>query len=345
VRAVALLALAAVVGSCGIASGQLKTSPADLYSIMPSQSDIRSLLGDSTWWAGPPSFEVRPLDAETTPGAQKFAVSQDFRHVGSGEELFARYTLYDKTSSATSAMSDLQTAYGTSPTSPKVGDQVLYYGAGGTGGAPFLTRTFVRVGQVILQLVWARKDRGTTVDMLAKNARKFAAPLKDLSKAHGSLAQVDPKFLPPPGFDITLLGSTQVPVETFVVLSRTSLPDYIQGLMRNGGVTTFPYGDYALNNDTHMEVQTALLTLASDADASAWAKAFGSGDPDPEGIYMGYIPTGGNPAAGVYQFVFAAGRTGVFIVCKASVEGEAASRECEAPVHNTAVAWKIALGG
>ena len=346
-RLVALLLIGVIAASCASSSsGQTSAKPGDLYSVIPTQADVRKLMGDSTWWAGAPSFEVRPLNAETSFASEKYSVSQLFIHLGTAEELIARYTLFDKSSSATSTMSDLQKFYGTSVAGPKVGDQVLYYGSAGTGGAPYITRTFVRVGQVMLTLLWSRKDAGTTVGMLGRNAKKFADPLKNLGKVHATPSKVDAAALPPPGLDITLLGATNLPVESFVVLSRTALPDYVQSLMTDSGVTTFPYGDYALNNDTHMEVQTALLTLQSPAQATAWAKAFGpSQEPDAEGIYMGYIPTGGTPAAGIYVFTFAAGRYGGFLTCKSSIDGEAASRECEGPVRNTALAWKVALSG
>jgi len=163
-RIAAALALAAVVASCGTASG-FNARPADVYSIMPSQSDVRSLLGDSAWWAGPPSFEVDPLDSATTPATQKFAVSRLYLHLGTDEHLLARYTVMDKTSSATTLMTNLGARFGTSlSSSPKVGDQVLYYAEYGTGGAPYVTRTYVRVGQVVLGLVWTKKDANIRIE-------------------------------------------------------------------------------------------------------------------------------------------------------------------------------------
>jgi len=342
--AVGLVALAMTAASCSVVPASLNAKPSDVYSIMPSQADVRSLMGDTAWWAGPPSFEVRPLDAETTPAQQKFSVSEDFQRMGTAEELFARYTVYDKTSSATTAMSTYQTAFGQSPSTPKVGDQVLYYPVAGSGGAPFLTRTFVRVGQVILTLVWARKDNGTKVEMLAKNAKAFAAGMRDLSKVHVSPAPVDAKLLPPPSRDITLLGATQLPIEAFVTMTRTGLADYTLSIFHGSGINHFYYGDYALNNDTHMEVQTALVPLLNSADGPAFAKLLGpSAAPDADGIYAGYIPVGGTPAAGIYEYVLSSGNNGLMIICKSSIEGEAASRECEDPSHAAAFAWKIAL--
>jgi len=341
------VALGAILASCAqLGSGGFSGAPADLYTAVPSMADVRSLMGDNAWWASAPSFEVRPLDALTTPATERFSVSEDYLRMGTAEELFARYTVYDKTSSATTTMSDLQAAFGTSPSSPKVGDQVLYYPVSGSGGAPFITRTFVRVGQIVLTIAWARKDDNTTVAMLAKNARLFSAKLKDLSKRHSSLQPVGPTLLPPPGREITLLGSAMLPIEAFVTMSLSNLPDYALDQLHTSGINKFAYGDYALNNDTHMEVQTALITLGSKTDADAWAKFFGGAfEPDADGIYNGYIPTGGSPAAGIYQYILSAGVYGVFMTCKSSIDGEAASRECEAPVHLTALAWKVALEG
>jgi len=337
------MAVTAIAASCTVGTPSFNGSPYDLYSVMPSQSDVQNLMGDANWWAGAPSFEVEPLDSATTPATERFAVSRSYLHLGTAEELFARYTVYDKTSSATSAMSDIQTGFGTSPTSPKVGDQVLYYGAAGSGGAPFVTRTFVRVGQIVDEIVWTRKDSLPTVDQLARIATNFVAGLKNVSRVHVATQPVSSTFLPPPGFDITLLGSAQLPVESFVVMVQSAAPTAVLSLLQ--GVATFPYGDYALNNDTHMEVQTAVLTFPTPNDAANFAATFGPGSADSDGIYSGYIPGAGTPAAGSYRYIFSASTYGVMLICKPSIDGEAASRECEDPMHNTALAWKLALGG
>lgn len=335
--------VAVVVASCGLASTGFNGTPADVYSVIPSMSAVQKLLGDSNWWAGAPSFAVRPLDAETTPATQRFSVSQTYLHLGSSEALLARYTVYDMTSSAITAMSNLQTNLGASPSSPKVGDQVLYYGLAGTGGAPYVTRTYVRVGQILVQIAWSHKDGLPTVSELGRNATKFVAGLRNLNRVHVSPRAVDAIDLPPPGFDITLLGTAQLPVESFVAMTQSAIPSAVLSFLQ--GIDHIAYGDYALNNDTHMEVQTALLTFSSSTDASTFASTFGPGTADTTGIYNGYIPGSGTPAAGEYRYVFAAGTSGVLLICKPSLDGEAASRECETPMHTTAVAWKIALGG
>lgn len=338
---------AMTVGACGTIGGStVNAKPADIYSVMPSMADARTVLGDSNWWAGPPSFEVSPLDSATTPLNQRFSVSQVYIHIGTAEQLVVRYTVYDKASSATTVMTNISNALGPSPSNPKVGDQVLYYGAQGTSSAaPIATRTFVRMGQILVAIAWTRKDSLPTVQQLAKIASKFVGGLKNLGKAHAAPSPVAATMLPPPNLQITLLGSAQLPVESFVVMILTAIPDQIVALLRQAGLTTFAYGDYALNNDTHMEVQTALLTFGSAAEATGWAGTFGPGTPDSNGVSSGYIPVGGTPAAGVYRYVFSSGSFGVLIVCKSSIDGEAASRECEDPMNATAIAWKLALGG
>src|SRR4029077_11627428 len=116
----------------------------------------------------------------------------------------------------------------------------------------------------------------------------------------------------------------RLPVESWVVMARSALPGTVVQLMQGIGVTDFVYGDYALNLDTHMEVQTALLKFATDADASSWASTFAGATPDTSGIASAYLPVGGTPAAGEYHYFFVQGVYGVMMVCKPSLDGEAA---------------------
>jgi hypothetical protein len=348
VRLVALVSLASVLlVSCARpgSGGGTNALPADIYSVIPSVDDVRTVLGDSNWWASPPSFEVSPLNSATTPLNERFAVGQYYLHLGTAEQLFVRYTVYDTTTSATKRMSDIGTALGASPSSPKVGDQVLYYGAQGSAAAPMGTRTFVRVGQIVVSISWTRKDAMPTVRQLGAIASKFAGGLKDAGKTHASIHPADAKLLPPPNLQITLLGSAQLPIESLVVLFLASIPDQVVALLRQLNVANFAYGDYALNNDTRMEVQTALLTFTTASDAASWASTFSQGTPDANGISNAYIPIGGTPAAGVYHYVFSSGSYGVLMVCRSSIDGEAATRECEDPTSTTALAWKLALTG
>src|SRR5260370_7289897 len=102
-------------------------------------------------------------------------------------------------------------------------------------------------------------------------------------------------------------------------------------LMRRAGISDFSYAAYALNNDTHMEVQLGLLNSPTAADAADWANTFSPGTPDSNGIAGAYLPVGGTPAAGVYHYGFSSGPYGALFVCRSSIAGEPAPRECEDP--------------
>ncbi|HWO46054.1 MAG TPA: hypothetical protein VNO87_10820 [Methylomirabilota bacterium] len=348
-RWVASIALGAVaLVSCAmIGPGGTSAQPAEIYAAGPTVSDVRALFGDDNWWQGPPSFQVRPLDAETTSFTQRFSVAQRFLRIGTAEEFVVQYTVFDKTSSATTRMTGLQQALGASPSSPKVGDQVLYYGLPGSGGAPYITRTFVRVGQIVVSIIWARKDPTTTVQQLGRIAVKVVGGLKKATSARvrETPAAVDQKLLPPPGLDITFLGAAPLPVEAWLVMVNIGIPTAGLKLLHDAGVTDFAYGDYALNNDTHMEVRSALLTFATATAAADWASTWSSGTPDQSNIASAYVPTAGVEGSGEYHYFFTAGTFGGMLVCKSSIEGEAASRACEGPMERTAIGWKFALGG
>lgn len=319
-----------------------------MYQAIPSQSDVRKLFNDSNWYQGPPTFGVLPLDRGRASMSTKFTVQLSYIHVGTAEDMNVLYSVFDTSAAATTLMTNLQAQLGQSPSSPRVGDQVLYYGAGsGNGAAPYLSHTFVRVGQFVVEIDLTRKDAQASVNQLASYARKFIAGVQNLGKSRPSPrpSPVNTKQLPPPGRDITQLGSAQLPIEAFVVMIGTALPDNVDAYMRHGGVTTFSYGDYALNADTHMEVRTAFLTFGTPVDAATWASTFGPGMPDSSGLYSQYVSTGGSPAAGEYHYVFTQGQYGVFMICKPAVDGEAASRECEAPMGRTADGWTLALQG
>lgn len=351
-RGLVLLAVGMVLVACGPAGSSIPIRPAATYAAIPTQADVRKLMGDNNWYAGPPSFDVPPLNSLSRPASQKYAITIVYLHVGTAEGIAAGYAVYDSTSSANTVMSDFQATYGTTVTSPKVGDQVLYYGFRTGGAAPHVGRVYVRIAQVVVEVGWTNKDAPATVDQLAKLARAFTSRLQaTLSKGKATPAStpspslVTSKELPPPGLDVTLLGSVHLPIEAITVMVGSALPESLASLMHQGGVDSFAYGDYALNNDTHMEVQTALLSFGNAIDAMTWAKVFGPGTPDSSGIYWQYIPESGSPAAGEYHYVFASGNFGIYMICKSSFPGEAASRECEDPTHRTAIAWQLALQG
>ena len=343
-RGVASIALGAVllVSCARIGSGGTTAQPADIYAAGPTVTDVRALFGDNNWWPGTPSFEVRPLDAASTSFTQRFSITQRFLHIGSAEEFDVRHTVYDKVSSATARMKDVQGAFGASPTSPKVGDQVLYYGLLGSGGAPYVTRTYVRLGQIITEIVWSRKDGIPTVTQLGKNAVKAIDGLKRVTagKVRPSPLSVSQGELPPAGLDMTLLGSTQLPIEAWLVMADVALPGPVATLLHGEGVDNFVFGDYALNGDTHMEVRAALLTFNSAADATDWVNTFGPGTPDQNGIYSGYLDN-----VGEYHYLMATGKVGAMLVCRSTIDAEAASRACESPMERTAIGWKLTLSG
>jgi hypothetical protein len=350
IRGLRLLALAAlgvlIVTSCTRAT--TTAQPGDVYAAGPTVSDVRTLFGDANWWQGPPSFGVRPLDAETTSYTQRFSITQRYIHIGTAEEFLVDYTVFNTTSSATAQMTNIQSTYGTSPSTPKVGDQVLYYGVAGSGGAPYVTRTFVRLGQIVVTIIWAQKDQTASLQLLARNATKVVDGLKNATaaKSRPTPHVIDKKLLPPPGLDITLLGAAQLPIEAWLVMLHVAIPDAALQLLQSAGVTDFVYGDYALNGDTHMEVRSALLTFTTAAAANDWAATWSTGTPDQSGIASGYVPLAGSvEGAGEYHYFFVSGTYGAMLVCRPSIEGEAASRACEAPLERTAIDWKLALGG
>ncbi len=346
--AVVALAAVAVVSCTSIAgSGGATAQPAEIYAAGPTTSDVRALFSDDNWWPGPPSFEVPPLDSATTPLNERFSISQEFIHLGTAEQFVVRYTVYDSVTSAKGRMTDLLNAFGASPPTPKVGDDVLYFGLSGSGAAPFVSRTFVRVGQIVVTIVWARKDTNTTIEQLGRNAAKVVDGLKKAlaGQVRPSPLAVDPALLPPPGLDITLLGSARLPIEAWVGMDLLALPGPVLTVLHNEGITDFAFGDYALDNDTHMEVRSALLTFGTATEATNWATEFAPGTPDQNGIASAYLPVSGTEASGEYHYFFTAGTYGAMLVCRASTGGEAASRECETPMERTAVAWKVGLGG
>src|ERR1700682_1488142 len=156
------------------------TTPSDFYGANPTLADVRSLLGDSNWWPGPPSFGVRPLDSSSMPFQEKFHVITRFVRIGTAETFEIEYTLWNTTASATTQMTNAQSAFGTSATGPKVGDQALYYGSMSSGAAPYVTETFVRIGATTTTIILSLKDAFPTVAKLGKIASKVTSRIKDV---------------------------------------------------------------------------------------------------------------------------------------------------------------------
>lgn len=345
-RTLTCIALLAVVAGACARPGSISTSvkPMDMYGANPSLADVRSLLGDDNWWPGPPSFGVRPLDSSSMPFNEKFHVLTRFAHIGTAETFEIEYTLWDTTASATTQMTNAQSAFGTSATGPKVGDQALYFGSMTGGAAPYVTETFVRIGATTTTMVLALKDAFPTVSKLGKIASKITSRVKDVlaGRVHVSpLPTSDASMLPPPGPDLTLLGTAKLPVEVFVVMTGTPSPDALAGILHAAGVDTIVFGDYALDNDTHMEVRAGLFNFTSAQQASAWVDALrGSSSLDQNGIATFY-----DNGSGQYFSLLTAGGKAAILVCRSTSAVEAASRACELPLSRVAPAWQLSLSG
>jgi hypothetical protein len=332
-----------VAGACArTSSTSTTTKPMDLYAAEPTPADVKSMLGDDNWWPGPPSFGVRPLDSSSTPMSQRFRVTQRFTHIGTSETFDVAFGQWSSTSTATTQMNDIKTALGTSANGAKVGDDVLYYGLQGSGAAPFQTATFVRVGSVVAIITWSRKDGLPKVDQLGKIATRVVARLKNALSGKiraTSLSTDDAAKLPPKGPDITLLGAAKVPIESVVVMLNSSAPQMVSGLLRNAGADSIVFGDYVLDNDTHMELRATVLDFTTSQVATEWIDALrGNAVPDSSGIAQFY-----DHATGQYFGLFTVGNRGAILVCRSTNDGEAASRSCETPMSRVAPAWQLSL--
>jgi hypothetical protein len=332
-----------VAGACArTSSTSTTTKPMDLYAAEPTPADVKSMLGDDNWWPGPPSFGVRPLDSSSTPMSQRFRVTQRFTHIGTSETFDVAFGQWSSTSTATTQMNDIKTALGTSANGAKVGDDVLYYGLQGSGAAPYQTATFVRVGSVVAIITWSRKDGLPKVDQLGKIATRVVARLKNALSGKiraTSLSADDAAKLPPKGPDITLLGAAKVPIESVVVMLNSSAPQMVSGLLRNAGADSIVFGDYVLDNDTHMELRASVLDFTTSQVATEWIDALrGNAVPDASGIAQFY-----DHATGQYFGLFTVGNRGAILVCRSTNDGEAASRSCESPMSRVAPAWQLSL--
>src|SRR5216684_27949 len=230
------------------------------------------MLGDSNWWQGPPTFEVRPLNAETTPRAVRFGMTQQFIHIGTAEGFLVHYTVYETTTAATTRMTNLQNQLGPAQaTSPKVGDQVMYYGETGPSGAPYLARTFVRLGEIIVEVTWARKDGVASLTQLGKNASKIVDGLKKAiaAKTHHSPQVVDQKVLPPPGLDITFLGAAPLPIEAFLVMGNYSGGQPDQSGVVSGYVDGIGEYQYFFTSGVHGAMLVCRSTVVGEAASRA----------------------------------------------------------------------------
>ncbi|HYR49836.1 MAG TPA: hypothetical protein VES90_06620 [Candidatus Eisenbacteria bacterium] len=347
-RLIALVALAAVVlGACTRSSGATAgAKPADIYAGSIMLADLTAVVGDSAnWWPGPPTFGVRPLDTANMPPQVRSETMVRFSHVGTAESVLTLYRVWDTTALATAVMSSYETALGTSLTGAKAGDQVLYYQQQlQYGAAPYATLAYIRVGQTIIQIGWTRTDSYGSASQLGKIAVKIASRLKQVTagKVHATPpSTTDTAMLPPAGPYLTLLGSTRLPIEAAVVMVHSASPGSMAAGLRDAGLKTFVFGDYTLDNDTHMEVRAGILEFQSVAAASAWLdEVRGTNQMTSDG-FAAYF----DDLTGQYFLLFLAGTKAAVYICRSVAEGESASRSCEAPIAPVGAAWKSSLRG
>ena len=311
---------------------------------MPSLTDVRTLLGDESWWPGPPTFAVRPLNTSSMSSMEKFSVSQQFVHVGSAETFEVDFTLWSTIATSKAYMTNFQNALGTPSSGPTVGDQTLYYGSQGSGGAPFLTLTLVRVGQIVAAISWSLKDSFPQTSRLGKIATKATSKLKDVisGKLQGSVAAAsDTALLPPANLDITQLGQTRISAEASMVMINAAAPDKIAITLRSLGLNDVVFGDYALNDDTRMEVLATEFSFSNAKNATDWLNLLRGTYPlDQAGIASFY-----DSSRKIYMFMFAAGSRGGLLICRSTSSTEAAARACEDPLSRVIATWQISLGG
>jgi hypothetical protein len=347
--------LLAAIGIVGAACTRPFTSspPAkimDVYAASPSAADASSLLGGD-WWTAAPTFAVRPLDDANFATQVQYTVVRRYANVGTAESWRIRYIQFDKASSATSLMSNIESSLGSGSSGKNVGDKVLYYqeklATTSQGGAPYETLTLVRVGSVVIESMWLKNDGFPSSDQLGKVAVKLAAGVKNAiaGKVHGTPVSADElASLPPPNAYITLLGAVKLPIEAMPLMINFSAPTELVTLLKQEQLNDFVFGDYVLDNDTHMEVQAAVFTLTSPTAANELFDTFkGSATVDANGVLRFYNDVTG---PGQYDYYIVSGRHLGLLVCRSTAEltaNEAASRACESPLETVAAAWPTAF--
>ncbi|MDQ2943244.1 MAG: hypothetical protein M3R21_06185 [Candidatus Dormibacteraeota bacterium] len=342
----AVVALVAVVlVSCTRSTGaSTSAKPADVYAGAITPADVAVAVNDSAnWWPSPPTFDVRPLDSASMPPQVRSETIVRFAHVGTAETLNALYRVWDSASLATAVMSTYQTALGTSLTGPRAGDQVFYYQQQlSFGAAPYVTAAYIRVGQTIIQTELSLTGSFAGPNQLGKIAVKIATRLKQVvgGKLHATpLPVIDTALLPPEGPYLTLLGSTRLPIEAAVVMVHSASPAAMATALHDAGLRTFVFGDYTLDNDTHMEARAGVLEFQSAKDAATWIDDIrGTNQLTADGFAAYY-----DDSTGQYFLLFIAGTKAAVFICRSVASTEAASRSCEATISPVGMSWKSRL--
>ncbi|HEX9362670.1 MAG TPA: hypothetical protein VGA47_02685 [Candidatus Dormibacteraeota bacterium] len=354
-RALPALALIAAIGLVAGACTRPFTSapPAkimDVYAASPSAADARSLLGGE-WWTAAPTFAVRPLDDANFATQVQYTVVRRYVNVGTSESWRIRYIQFDKSSSASSLMSNIENSLGSGNSGKNAGDKTLFYqeklSSTSQGGAPYETLTLIRVGSLVVESMWLKNDGFPSSDQLGKIATKLADGVKNAAagKVHGTAVSADElALLPPPNAYITLLGAVKLPIEAIPLMINFSAPTQLVALLKDVQLNDFVFGDYVLDNDTHMEVQAAVFTLTSSTAANELFDTFkGSASVDANGVLKFYNDVTG---PGQYDYYIVSGRHVGLLICRSTAElsaNESASRACESPLETVAAAWPTAF--
>ena len=312
-----------------------------LYASRLILSDVSPILPDAkNWWDAAPTFDVRPLNSATRDDADLGSVTIRFSHVGTAEILTVNYQVLSSTSVASTLISVDKILSGNGETGPKAGDQVLYYNRKLSAGPTVYNNVaYVRVGQIIISIVWSHVEGFATTSAVGKIATKAVARLKNGLAAKSSPSPgpaTDPLLLAPLGPQLTLLGTTRLPIEVLTQMLGQPAPAALADEFHHNGVTDFVFGDYALNVDTRMEVLTAGIVFSKfPTGGKDWiAGYFGAGNLTPTGEAGGYDPT-----TGQYVYGFGTGTRAILMICKSSLEGETAARACEAPMALVTAGW------
>jgi hypothetical protein len=337
----AALTLGACKGSSGLTGANAK--PADIYAAGPSLFQVRTLLGDSKWWPGVPEFGVRPLGLPTTPETVRFSITQHFIHVGTSETFIIDYTVFDTVSDATSRMSTVQSQLGTTPTGPRVGDQVIYYGVRqASASALYNTVAFIRLGQVVITADLTRGAGFADINEMGRIASALVSRLKDVLSGKvkpSPTPSEDANLLLPPGQDVTLVGTARLPVEAAADMFGSASPTDLADSFHKLGLSDFLFADYALDADLSMEVRASVFTFATSDDANSWIDAaIGKSNLDQNGVASGY-----SDSQGTYYAFFGAGTHLAVLFCASTVPNTAASRACEAPMTRLIGTWQSSL--
>ena len=341
--AVAFLAVLAV-SACTRGGSNAASSPNQVYSAGPTESDVRSLLGSNDWWESTPSFGVRPLGLPTMPQSLKFSITSRFIHMGSSEFFITEYAVFNATSDATTVMTNISNNLGGNPiTTPKAGDQSIYTGnKSPTKSSLFSTVAYVRVGQLIISIEWDRDAGFADLNQMGRIANKLVSKYKDVNSGKvkpSPVPQADTKLLPPPGTDLTLVGVIRLPIEAAVAGLGISSPQAIVDGFHQAGVKDFVFGDFALNADLSMEVRAFAFTFNTPEDATSWLDSFvGASNLDANGVASGYASS-----VGFYYAFFTGGTHLAMLFCNALSPQEAASRACEAPFASIIGGWQYSL--